>query len=304
MTNLVKETKVPSIPEPVGRTATEKSFLQAVKEALEIRLGRRGDDLDRAVTLRDLYENGVVNISVNGTTYTKSGSTGLTSTPYTTGTSFSASSAVDTSTPPTPTSVTTSGGKKTIIVKWAWPKYANHAYTEVWRGTSATFSASTTTKVGVSKGTIYADDVSASAVGTTFYYWVRLVSGADVTGAYYPATSAGASGVTSTSGALSLSSFDFFNMAAVDDLTASSISSNEMNANEIVTAQIQSTNFSSGSAGWELKPNGDFEANSGTFRGTLNVKSSATGARLEISSSTIKVYDSSNVLRVLIGDLS
>ena len=40
-----------------------------------------------------------------------------------------------------------------------------------------------------------------------------------------------------------------------------------------------------------------------TFSGTLNVKSAASGARLEITNNVIKVFDASGVLRVKIGDL-
>jgi hypothetical protein len=41
-----------------------------------------------------------------------------------------------------------------------------------------------------------------------------------------------------------------------------------------------------------------------TFTGSLNVKSADTGARMEITNSTIKVYDSAGTLRVQIGDLA
>lgn len=68
---------------------------------------------------------------------------------------------------------------------------------------------------------------------------------------------------------------------------------------------IQSSNFSSGSAGWQLdKATGSIEANNGTFRGTLAVKSSSSGARMEITNSVIKVYDAGGTLRVKIGDLA
>ncbi len=42
----------------------------------------------------------------------------------------------------------------------------------------------------------------------------------------------------------------------------------------------------------------------GTFTGTLNVQSAASGARTEITNSVIKVYDASGTLRVKIGDLT
>lgn len=67
---------------------------------------------------------------------------------------------------------------------------------------------------------------------------------------------------------------------------------------------IQSANFVSGSAGWKIDKNGAAELNNATFRGTIDVKSAASGARLQITNNVIKVYDASGVLRVKIGDLA
>lgn len=67
---------------------------------------------------------------------------------------------------------------------------------------------------------------------------------------------------------------------------------------------IQSASYTAGSAGWKIDKNGQMEMNNATFRGTIDVKSSASGARTEITNSAIRVYDASNVVRVKIGDLS
>src|SRR3990167_9035536 len=40
---------------------------------------------------------------------------------------------------------------------------------------------------------------------------------------------------------------------------------------------IKSANFVTGSAGWRLEPNGDFEGSSGTFRGTITATTGAIG---------------------------
>lgn len=77
---------------------------------------------------------------------------------------------------------------------------------------------------------------------------------------------------------------------------------------QITTAKIantiQSTNYVANTTGWQINKSGSMEMNDGTFRGTLAVKSSATGARTEITNSVIKVYDSTGAVRVKIGDLS
>lgn len=76
----------------------------------------------------------------------------------------------------------------------------------------------------------------------------------------------------------------------------------------ITTAKIadtlQSTNYAAGTDGWRINKAGTMELNSATFRGTIDVRSGATGARLEIKNNVIKVFDEFGVLRVRIGDLT
>ena len=74
--------------------------------------------------------------------------------------------------------------------------------------------------------------------------------------------------------------------------------------NAKVANVIQSSNYSSGSAGWKINKAGEMEMNNATFRGALDVKSSATGERTVVTNSGVKVFDSSNVVRVKLGDLS
>ena len=74
--------------------------------------------------------------------------------------------------------------------------------------------------------------------------------------------------------------------------------------NAKVANVIQSANYSSGSAGWKINKAGEMEMNNATFRGSLDVKSSASGERTVVTNSGVKVFDSSNVVRVKLGDLS
>lgn len=67
---------------------------------------------------------------------------------------------------------------------------------------------------------------------------------------------------------------------------------------------IQSSSYNAGSAGWKIDKTGAAEFNDATFRGTLDITGSSGSNRLEITGDTIKVIDSSNVVRVKIGDLS
>ena len=74
--------------------------------------------------------------------------------------------------------------------------------------------------------------------------------------------------------------------------------------NAKISGAIQSSAYASGSAGWKIDKDGSAELNNATFRGTLDVESASTGARMEITNSALKVFDSSNVLRVKLGNLS
>lgn len=67
---------------------------------------------------------------------------------------------------------------------------------------------------------------------------------------------------------------------------------------------IQSNSYSPGTAGWKIDKNGNMELNSAIYRGTIDVKSATSGARLEIGADAIKVYDGGGVLRVKMGNLA
>lgn len=52
---------LPGIPDPgPGPDPQARAVLNALKEIVEVREGRRGNPLDRAVTMRDLVELGLV----------------------------------------------------------------------------------------------------------------------------------------------------------------------------------------------------------------------------------------------------
>lgn len=73
--------------------------------------------------------------------------------------------------------------------------------------------------------------------------------------------------------------------------------------NAKISNVIQSNDFAAGSAGWRIQKGGDAEFNNATFRGTLDVRSASSGARLEITNSYIRVYDASGTIRVQMGAL-
>lgn len=119
----------------------------------------------------------------------------------------------------------------------------------------------------------------------------------------------------------------------VDDAKIASLSVAKLIAGSITVGQyIQSSSYVAGSAGWRIDGNGSAEFSFAMIRGTLvasqigvgtvtaskinvtsldaitatigTLRTASSGARMEIQDNRIRIYDSSNVLRVKIGDLS
>jgi hypothetical protein len=170
MASTKRPTKIPSfnakIPSSVDPAVKEQ--LNAVIEALDVRLGRRGDPIDRAITLRELIESGLAKE--------------LASAPFDPnnirkGTFGPVNQFQDLSVPPQPTGVTATGGYSLITVFWDFPLYGNHSQTEIWR--NSTNVLGNAILIGTSGGRSFVDSVGQSA---NYYYWVRHVSTSNVPG--------------------------------------------------------------------------------------------------------------------------
>lgn len=89
--------------------------------------------------------------------------------------------------PPTPTGFSISSGFTNIILSWDDPgsvlSYLNHAYTEIWRSVDNVLGHAELQ--GFGPGAVYTDPVGTSK---TYYYWIRFVSQADVSGPYNSST--------------------------------------------------------------------------------------------------------------------
>lgn len=93
--------------------------------------------------------------------------------------------------------------------------------------------------------------------------------------------------------------------ATLDQITAANISTYIAGAAigfAYIADDIQSTDYSAGSAGWKIAKGGAMEMNNATFRGTLDV-GAASGNRLNITSDKIEVWEGTT-LRVRLGNLS
>jgi hypothetical protein len=163
------ETKVPAIKNIPANTDPEtKLALESIKEALEVRLGRRGDPKDRAVTLRELIDSGLA--------------TDLAKAPYNpniagaTGFGPATDEVGDVTVPPAPTSLTATGLFTDALLSWNQstnaPPYGNHGFTEIWRSQSEDLSSAVL--VGTTNAFIYTD--KGLEYDRTYYYWVRFIS--------------------------------------------------------------------------------------------------------------------------------
>ena len=157
-------TKLPGLKNIPPQTERElKLALEDLKQALEIRLGLRGDPLDRAVTLRELKDSGIVKVPnstvgvTDGIIPPDDGDPG------------------DLTTPPAPTTLTASGVFTNIILKWNPPSYGNHAFTEIWRSQDNALGGAEL--ISTAGGQVYVDDVGYNE---TYFYWVRFVSTSNI----------------------------------------------------------------------------------------------------------------------------
>lgn len=162
------KTKLPALKNIPPKTDRElKIALDSIKEALEVRLGQRGDPLDRAVTLRELSDSGIVKVRNKG---------GLASDILPPGDDDPGGNL---DIPPAPTGLSASGVFTAVILDWNEAPYNNHAYTEIWRSQANALGGAV--RIATTVGNVYTDEVGYA---TTYYYWIRFVSTSNVIGPF------------------------------------------------------------------------------------------------------------------------
>ena len=161
-------TKVPAIYRIPSKVDPElKNYLESVQEAIEIRLGRRGDELDRAITLRELISSGLAS--------------DLKSSPFNPNNpevqTFQPKIIYDGTIPPLPTGFSAGAGFRTITLDWDMPPMANFSYTEIWRSEDSFIDNAV--RVDTTIAFVWSDTV---AYASTYYYWVNFVSTSGIVG--------------------------------------------------------------------------------------------------------------------------
>lgn len=149
-----------------------KTLISAIKEILEVREGQRGSILDKGLTWRDLFDQGVIALNIDGKAIINKPGGGIVPAPANGG-------AIDQTPPPAPTGLQAVGALASIIVTWDKPVYGAHSHTEVWA--SGTDDIGTAQLIGTSPSQIYVDVVGT---GTVRYYWIKWVSKFPVTGPF------------------------------------------------------------------------------------------------------------------------
>jgi len=158
----------------------------------------------------------------------------------------------DTTAPSAPTGGAATGGIQTITAEWTNPSDIDFKHVEVFVNTSDSIPASPTAVVD---GEEYV--VTGLSGAVTRYFWLKAVD-----------FSGNKSAATASFNATSV-------VATTTDIGAGAVTTTEIGDDAVTVTKLanvlQSTNYVSGTTGWEITTAGDVEFSDGTFRGTLVV---------------------------------
>ena len=168
---MIKQSKAPAIPSVPQAVAPELSmFLNAVKSAIDV---MSGDSDASGVTMEQLDEILRQYTLTGGAIYG-----GIPIVPPGDDGGLLPGVPPDTTTPPAPTGLITTGGLSTVILEWnTLPSNPPIAFTTVYRATVDNFSLAAA--VGTTNVLIYSDYVPDI---DPYYYWIRFTSEAGIEG--------------------------------------------------------------------------------------------------------------------------
>ena len=246
MADKLVPTKIPGIPPiPSDASPALRAYLTAVGEALQVRLGIRGDPRDRSITLRELIDSGLAK-QLKARTFDPNliNSSNI---------GFETNITPNLAVPPAPAGLAAAIGFKTIILTWnssLWPGYlySNHSLTQVYRHTSDAIGGAVI--IGTTNSAIFADDIVTD--GTTYYYWVRYISTDNVPGPFNATSGVAATASTTNAITSTMITDDAIttpklatNSVTTDALAAGSVTAGKaiLASASVVTANIANANI-------------------------------------------------------------
>lgn len=220
-------TQVPALPAiPATASPEMRKYLETLSQVVLIRLGRRGDPRDRAVTMRELIDSGLAKeLASSPFDPNRSGNAGFVQ---------PGASLVDLAVPPAPTGFTASGAFSQINLNWNYPAYSNHSHTEVHVHTSDVIGDATL--LGIQTGRVFVDPVGS---GQTRYYWVRHINTDGLAGPFNSASGTVASTATDVNHMLGVLASSITDSELASDL-ADPIANLPDDTNAAISAQTTS----------------------------------------------------------------
>lgn len=165
-------------PVPLRVDPSLRQFLEALRENLEVTVGRRGLAIDRAVTFRDLQNSTLAELGISAN---NSGSNG--------------EDLGEVALPMVPTNFSGVAGFDFVLLSWDIPSYSGHAFAEIYRQTvvepdpmenppppEQVISVANASLVGTTPLFLFRDTVVS---GSKHYYWIRFVNLNDEPGPYH-----------------------------------------------------------------------------------------------------------------------
>lgn len=144
----------------------------SLAENMELLTGQRGDQLDRAITRRELAAIGLAGLRKLGGGYV------MEPLPPLPDGDGGEDSAVET--PSRPRNVEANGAFHSVLVEWDKPAYLGHSYAEVWRAERDNLGEAVL--VGTTAANLFSDAIGKAA---HVWYWVRFVNRNNITGPWH-----------------------------------------------------------------------------------------------------------------------
>jgi len=258
-------TEVPGFSKPPADISPAlRRYLESITEALDIRLGRRGDARDRAITLRELIDSGLA-VELGNNPFNVSAAPPPPPPPPPAN-----------GTPTAPTNFSANGGYSIITCFWDYPNYGPHSHTEIWRHTADVIGDAQL--VGISSGISFIDPVGG---GKTYYYWARHVSLYDIQGPFQAAN--GDQAVTAVD-------VDALLAVLTGAITESQLYSNLKNRIDLIDASAAVTNSVAWRVAQEASARATAISNEASARATA-INNEATARAAAISASIASLDD-------------